>query len=863
MRLTLTLTLTFQAAPAQELTLPIYRIYIDQRELNRLENNPWTDISSRGEIEYEGERFACRLRFRGTTARDLPKKSWKIELNEAGPNGWRVINLNSEYRDISLSRNFLSLALARWAGLPAPEARPVSLFVNDRYYGVFVEVEEVDREFYQRRGYPIRYIFKAVNHNARFSLPTNYSQLSETYEEIDLGPNDLDTLGADLSKFTFYESQSLEPACELLDPNLIIKYFALSFVSANADGFSKNYYVTRRVDGPYMLTPWDCDATWGNSWEGRFTIPPDLFCFGGLQQNAAIQVLLVDSSSTAVFNREIQRLAAEGLDFLDQLRSETFDQIEHDLQFDTLQRGDVGQVRMEYDCIAGWMEERREFLLNFQYPFNRDFVSQSLNSHYLNSENDTIQAWAILTAEPLYAALVFCDLRGTMLRINLNPEDNYGLSHYIAFQLSQLVFPLRFSWAIEQPARHYFYTPHYGIAYANYDPLSQPMIRIDPDPPTDNNVRFTDLYIEPATQTFYFGLNNQRRRPVNLSGCFIQLGSDYRRIQIPEMEPLEANESVYFSNHPEFTQTLRPNERVGGKFYFQPQVSDTLTALNCNERVIGKTVVAGILDQIESVGAVVINEINYNSSPRFNPGDWVELYVREGPIDFSGWALNDERNDHSFAFPDSLIGQTGDYVVIAQTPDSFRAVFPEAQLVIGGFEWGFGGPDQVRLFDNRGSLVDWVAYDVDNPWPRRPDGGGPTLELINPDQPNFAHDSWRASDEPYGTPGARNSVFTRAPLEQDNLPAPYTPNIASLFPNPGNGRIKINVAGYPGRSFPLVIYELNGRIVNELHITTNPAGKGETEWNGCDRGGIPVVSGLYWAGWKDYPGTCRKVVILR
>ena len=53
-----------------------------------------------------------------------------------------------------------------------------------------------------------------------------------------------------------------------------------------------------------------------------------------------------------------------------------------------------------------------------------------------------------------------------------------------------------------------------------------------------------------------------------------------------------------------------------------------------------------------SPGNVVVNEINYNSSDNFNPGDWIELYNSgDLDLDLSGWVFKDDNDDHVFLFP--------------------------------------------------------------------------------------------------------------------------------------------------------------------------------------------------------------------
>jgi len=49
-----------------------------------------------------------------------------------------------------------------------------------------------------------------------------------------------------------------------------------------------------------------------------------------------------------------------------------------------------------------------------------------------------------------------------------------------------------------------------------------------------------------------------------------------------------------------------------------------------------------------------------------------------------------------------------------------------------------------------------VTYDDETPWPTLPAGGGPSLSLIVATSDNAAPESWAASDQTGGTPGAVN-----------------------------------------------------------------------------------------------------------
>ena len=67
--------------------------------------------------------------------------------------------------------------------------------------------------------------------------------------------------------------------------------------------------------------------------------------------------------------------------------------------------------------------------------------------------------------------------------------------------------------------------------------------------------------------------------------------------------------------------------------------------------------------------------------------------------------------------------------------------------------------DQVRIYNNFGTLIDSLEYDDIEPWPNSPDGNGYTPELINLDLDNSVASSWSSSINLYGSPGIQNSSY--------------------------------------------------------------------------------------------------------
>ena len=76
------------------------------------------------------------------------------------------------------------------------------------------------------------------------------------------------------------------------------------------------------------------------------------------------------------------------------------------------------------------------------------------------------------------------------------------------------------------------------------------------------------------------------------------------------------------------------------------------------------------------------------------------------------------------------------------------------------FQWEKGklsnSGETIQLKDGWGIEIDRVTYSDDPPWPTSPDGGGPSLSLIDPYQDNYTWQNWMPSSLAGGTPGREN-----------------------------------------------------------------------------------------------------------
>jgi hypothetical protein len=147
---------------------------------------------------------------------------------------------------------------------------------------------------------------------------------------------------------------------------------------------------------------------------------------------------------------------------------------------------------------------------------------------------------------------------------------------------------------------------------------------------------------------------------------------------------------------------------------------------------------------VERVTDLVINELLFNPPADRQRQEFVELHNRGAEaIDISGFRFTRGIN---FTFPSGAIVPGGGYVVVALDPSGLVAhALPE---VFGPYTGTLSDSGElVRIVDALGNLVDEVDYLDGGAWPSWADGGGSSLELIDPFQDNSVASAWEASDE--------------------------------------------------------------------------------------------------------------------
>ncbi len=197
-----------------------------------------------------------------------------------------------------------------------------------------------------------------------------------------------------------------------------------------------------------------------------------------------------------------------------------------------------------------------------------------------------------------------------------------------------------------------------------------------------------------------------------------------------------------------------------------------------------------------NASGVVISEIMYHPSSENVLEEYIELYNKGGTaVNLNGWRFS---AGVSFTFSNTAIPANG-YLVVAANLGTFTNKYPGVTNVVGNWTGTLNNNGEDIDLDNAsGNRADSVRFADEGDWAVRQrgsnenifgfqhrgwiwfkphDGGGRSLELINPELSNNSGQNWGPSTVTNGTPGAANSIYQNdiAPLILEATHFPIVP----------------------------------------------------------------------------------------
>ncbi len=861
-----------------ELMLPVFELTADPSDLDKLYANPWTNEYFPAQFVFDSLTYDCEIRFRGSSSRTLPKKSWRIRFpNRDNIFGVKKLNLNAEFRDQTLMRNFLAMRLFNYFELPAPMTEFIKLELNDENMGVFVQVEDIDEDFLKRRGKDSDGdLYKAISHGASTAPLLRFSNYHSSWERK-IGPEgDYDNLQRLLSQFRYWNHTEFEDSIlTVIDVEQFLKFFAIQFAVASHDGFTKNQFLyTNPETAIYEIFPWDNDATFGNDYRGDYQASFEKTRDGALKYHLLFQRLMDYSQWREQFYHDLEDVTEQGFALVANMVDSVANVIRQDVYQDTEKSGSNEDFETGISRLKDFLANRAGFLHDFE-PFARTPLTElfcstpfptttaakrSANGIVFRAKSAAPQGVFVEYAVgfdfglpgdrftraqiPLFDDGLHQDgeagdlVYGNELTL---PPNHTGLLPF-TFHGGEFSFPANGHFYIEYAPTHVFALNSSESRLADYQ-----------------NLEFGKVYRVGNERVVE--LRNIGESALELSLCYFQSGSKINRFCLPPGAAIAPEESIFLTSNLALAKFFFDEAQAFGEIFFDVALGDTMKLLSPVYSPIISKELEAYEDITPQAKRIVITEINYNSASDFEAGDWVELYnPGDETIDFGDWKFQDQDDGHSFDFPENTLILPRGYFVVCADEEKFTTLFPDVENFVGELEFGLsGGGELLRLLDPFGVLVDSVRYGDQTPWPAAPDGGGPTLELLNIDEDNALAENWAASQATGGTPGARNSVDL-TPIDFDGEILPEKFALLQNYPNPFNGATKITFKLGNDAQVQLKIYDVRGRLVDALLDEKKSAGRYTVTWETKSAGSGVFLIELIIDGDRRF---ARKAVYLK
>jgi hypothetical protein len=202
---------------------------------------------------------------------DTQKPALKLDLDAFEPRRWRglrKVQLNNGVQDQTFAREYLTYALFRAMGVPAPRVSYARVWLDDEYFGLYTQVEPVDADFLEA------WFGDGSGHLLEAAYGPDFDPGEEVLFEYDGGPDEAAgrALVAEVSTL-LATSPWDEATCATLRTMVDLDGFMANMAVEAAvwhwDGYwtENNYYLYEDpATGLLHILPHGTDQTWTDGW---------------------------------------------------------------------------------------------------------------------------------------------------------------------------------------------------------------------------------------------------------------------------------------------------------------------------------------------------------------------------------------------------------------------------------------------------------------------------------------------------------------------------------------------------------------------------------------------------------------------
>lgn len=343
--------------------VPTFELTFSDWEWQGLEADCQQGLQSYRPVEftYGAETVTAMARLKGNWSYSCDKYQFVISFNEQDPtgrfHGLRKIMLDAPWYDRTLLHERIAFPLFESLGLPYSCVNNARLVVNGSFYGVYSNVERIDKEYLERSfEEPDGNLYQGGNELKTNELENDTSRrdalfAATTVEEID-ALMDLDQAVAE------WAAEAMLPAMD--------NYWA---------GVEINYYLYDHPSRGFVYLPYDLDISFGDAaygdgslvWPNALWSDPITYEHPGWQKEPLVELVLADPiwcdrfvsalvEARAAYSPDV--MAAEVAQWADQIADDVaddpnkpFSTANHDAAIDELQAFFADRA----DFIDAWL----------------------------------------------------------------------------------------------------------------------------------------------------------------------------------------------------------------------------------------------------------------------------------------------------------------------------------------------------------------------------------------------------------------------------------------------------------------------------------------------------------------------------
>ncbi|HEY9083822.1 MAG TPA: CotH kinase family protein [Vicingaceae bacterium] len=244
---------------------PLKEIYIEinLNDFKTLYTNYQDNTYFPIKIMYDDEVKIAKMRIRGDSSRKDKKKSLKIKFDDVSFfNEETVLNLNAEYSDKTLIRQFLSSKLMQQNGVQCYDSELIKVFLNREYFGIYLKVENMDDQFLTKRNLSTdNNLYKATKDGACLSI---FDDVPAKWEKKTNKKGDFNDLTSLIDKLNNTPDNKFETFIkENFAYEQLVNLIAMNMMLSNGSTYYHNYYLYHDLyeTGKWLVFPWDMDKS--------------------------------------------------------------------------------------------------------------------------------------------------------------------------------------------------------------------------------------------------------------------------------------------------------------------------------------------------------------------------------------------------------------------------------------------------------------------------------------------------------------------------------------------------------------------------------------------------------------------------